>query len=297
MRYLLGTLSQEERAQLEERYFSDDKEFEEIEIAEDELIDRYIRGELTDTERKGIAELVARSPRLRERIEFAKLFADKLRVAEAPASAVKTKWWEGLFGFATVGRGPQLAVGFSMVLVVVAVGVLLIGWWQLRQQSLRLAAQQAALEQRRRELDKQAAELKAQIDELARRGQPTPSETPVPPPVQEPTPQTGAVLAFTLSPGTTRSASGASQIRISPGTNELRLALNLRGTDYSSYRVTINSVDRKNIFSKAGLKPQASKLTFRVAAQLLPQGDYYVSLFGEPANESVDDYPFRVIKQ
>jgi hypothetical protein len=59
-------------------------------------------------------------------------------------------------------------------------------------------------------------------------------------------------------------------------------------------------VDRSDVFSKSGLKPRVTKkgavLIVRVPAQRLPQGDYYVSLSGEPANESVDDYPFRVVK-
>jgi len=292
MRYLLGTLSEEERARLEERYFSDDEEFEEIEIAEEELIDRYVRGQLTPTDRKEFEQTVVRSPRLIERVEFAKLFADRLRTAEAPVVAsVKPRWWERFLG---TGRGSQLALAFSVALVLLAFGVLFVGWRQLQQQSSRLAAQQAALDQRQRELDRQAAEL-------AQRAQPTPTETPAPTQVpQEPTPQTGTALAFTLFPGGTRSVGGSTDIRISSGTSEVQLRLNLRNADYSSYRATLNSPDRKDIFSASSLKPRVTTnraaLTFRIPARHLPAGDYYISVFGEPANESVDDYPFRVIK-
>ena len=287
MRYLLGTLSEEERAKLEERYFADDKDFEEIEIAEEELIDRYVRGELTAAERTEFQQTVVRSPRLMERVEFAKLFADRLRPAPA-VTTVKRRWWERF----STGSGPQLSLAFSAALVLLAFGVLLFGWWQLQQQSRRLAAQQAALDQRQRELDKQAAEL-------AQRVQPTPTETPIVP--QEPAPQPGAALAaFTLFPGGTRSTSGSTDLRIRSGTSEVQLTLNLRAMDHSSYRVILNSPDRQNIFSKSSLKPHVTNnrgaLTFRIPAQKLPPGDYYLSLFGEPANESVDDYPFRVIK-
>jgi len=307
MRYLLGTLSEGERAQFEERYFSDDAEFEEIEIAEEELIDRYVRGELSKSDRDRFEQTLAGSPRLTERVEFARVFADKLRVAESPIKAPviqteKTNWWGLFFGFSNASRSSRLAFGFSVLLVLVAGGVLLVGWWQLRQQSRLLAAQEAALDHRQRQLDQQAAMLKAQSDQLAKEGQPVPLELPTPQQVsQEPTPQAGAPIFFlTLSPGTTRSASGSSQIRITPGTNDIQLTLKLRATDYASYRASINSVDRKDVFSKSGLKPRVTKngsvLIFRVPTQHLQQGDYYVSLYGEPANESVDDYPFRVIK-
>ncbi|HJY29365.1 MAG TPA: anti-sigma factor [Pyrinomonadaceae bacterium] len=290
MRYLLGTLSEEERARLEERYFSDDKEFEEIEIAEDELIDRYVRGELTGTDLKQFEQAVALSPRLMERIEFAKLFAVRLRPAEAPVVApVKPSWWERFFG---VGHGSQLALACSVALVLLAFGVSLYAWVKLREESRRLETQQAALEQRQRELNQQAAEL-------AQRPRPTPTETRVP--FQGTVPQPSvAPVALTLFPGGARSLHDSKDLRLFSKTSDVEVTLNLRNTDYSSYRVKLNSVDRQGLLSISGLKPRitnnGSMLTFRIPAQRLPKGDFYISLFGEPADESVDDYPFRVIR-
>ena len=77
-RYLLGSLSEEERATLEEKYFSDDTAFEEMQIAEEELIDQYVRAELSNEDRARFAAMVARSPRLAERVEFARVWKDKL---------------------------------------------------------------------------------------------------------------------------------------------------------------------------------------------------------------------------
>ena len=300
MQYLLGTLSNEERERFEERYFSDDAEFEEVEIAEEELIDRYVRRELSASDAAQFEVRLARSAGLQERVDFAKLFADKLRTAGAAgvASSRKQSWWQRLFGFTDAGRGPQLALAFSTLLVLFAASVLLVGWMQLRRESQQIAAQQAALDQRQRELDKQAADLKAQIDQFARQGYPISTETPLPQVPQESAPQ---VAFLTLVPGATRSVSGTSQIRILPGTLEVQLILNLRTTEYSSYRAIITSTDNRSVFSKSDLKPQTTKsgdiLMLRVPVQSLPQGDYYLTLHGEPANERVDDYPFRVIRQ
>lgn len=298
MRYLLGTLSEEERAQLEERYFSDDEAFEELEIAEGELADRYVRGELSPGDRERFEQTLARSPRLAERVEFARVFADKLRVPKSPAvQTEKTSWWRSLFWFSGASRSSQLAFGFSLLLVLFAGGLLFAGWLQLRAESRRLAELEGTLDHRQRELEQQAAMLKAQSDQLAKNGHPIE----LPTPQQVTTPERAAPVVFlTLSPGTTRSANGSSQVRIAPGTNDVQLTLNLRDTGYASYRATLNSIDRKDIVSTSGLKPRATKnrsiLIFRIPAQRLPQGDYYVSLYGEPSNESVDDYPFRVIK-
>ena len=75
IRYLLGDLSEKERTNLEERFFADDAEFQEMEIAEGELIDRYVRSELSATDRQQFERMLRTSPRLLERVEFARILA------------------------------------------------------------------------------------------------------------------------------------------------------------------------------------------------------------------------------
>ena len=188
-----------------------------------------------------------------------------------------------------------MALGFSVLLLLLGGATLFAAYLSLREQSRQLAAQQAALEQRQRELDKQAADLKTQTDDLARRVQ-LPSETPAPSQIA-PTPQAAPPVIFlTLSAGATRSAGGSRTTRIPPGTSEVQLTLNLSDTSYPSYRAKIFNADRGEVFSRDGLRPQATRLTLRVPAKQLPPGDYYISVYGGPANESVADYPFRILK-
>src|SRR5262245_23868700 len=108
-RYLLGTLSGEERDRFEEMYFSDDAAFEEVEIAEGELIDRYVRGELSNTDRVQFESVVTRSPRLVERVEFARVWKDKVAASSTTAAVVPApgpyksreaspSWWASFFG-------------------------------------------------------------------------------------------------------------------------------------------------------------------------------------------------------
>ena len=75
MRYLLGKLSKGESARLEERSFVEDGVFEEIEIAEDELIDAYARGSLSSADRERFESKLLKSERVAERVEFAKLLS------------------------------------------------------------------------------------------------------------------------------------------------------------------------------------------------------------------------------
>ena len=195
MRYLLGTLSEEERDRFEEMYFSDDAAFEEVEIAEGELIDRYVRGELAKSDRARFEAVLAASPRLGERVQFARVWKDKLAASHAQpiASVADTykaphtgpSWWARLFGSSADSRVPGLALAFGVLLVLVGGGALFAGWLRLREESRRLEAQQAVLQQRERELDQQAANLKSQAEQLAKQNPPQPLPTETPQPKQE----------------------------------------------------------------------------------------------------------------
>jgi len=48
--YLLGQLSDEDREEFERRYFSDEELFDELQAAEDDLIDDFLSGNLSQAE-------------------------------------------------------------------------------------------------------------------------------------------------------------------------------------------------------------------------------------------------------
>lgn len=311
-RYLLGTLSEEERARLEEQYFSDDATFDEIEIAEEELIDKYVRSELSKSDNDRFEATLGSSPRLIERVEFARIWKDKLAAMPLDQEVVtpiakeredrreQISLWQKLFGPST----PRLAFAFSLLIVVLGGLALLAGWLRVREQSRQLAAQQAVLEQRQRELDKQAAELKSKQEELATQSapQPAPSESPQPKQVQAPSPPP-SVFALTLSPGAVRSTGGGQSFRIPSSASTVEITLQLRDGDYSSYRAAILDPDRRQSFQTGNLKPRRTRagnvLVFRVPIKNLPPGSYSIAVDGiaaEGLSQTVDDYPFRIMK-
>jgi hypothetical protein len=239
------------------------------------------------------------------------VLADRLRSTPATASTAalasepqrtfheKTSWWVSLFGSAAA---PRFAVAFSILLVLVGGLALFFGWLRLREESRQLAAQQAAIEQRQRELDRQAADLKSQMDQLARQtAAQTPSETP-PKQVKELTPsQPPPVLAFTLSPGTIRSESPGEKrdFRISPETTRVEITLKVGDTSYSSYQATVMNVDTsRSVFKSGTLKIRRGILTIPVSPSKLVPGDYSIALVGRTpsgATDSVADYGFRIL--
>jgi hypothetical protein len=70
--YLLGKLPEEQAVRLETEYLSNAVLREQLEAVEAELIDAYLKGELSRSERRGLEAGFLASPRGRERLQFAR---------------------------------------------------------------------------------------------------------------------------------------------------------------------------------------------------------------------------------
>ena len=130
--YLLGSLSQEQAAELEERLLNDGDVYEELLIVEDELVDQFLSGELSATERERLESHFLRAPERQEQLRFGYLlrryvsahaseFAADVAV-QAPAAVVTPKresFFSRLFP-----RSPALAVALGCILL-----VLMGGFW------------------------------------------------------------------------------------------------------------------------------------------------------------------------
>src|SRR3712207_528087 len=72
--YLLGELDPEARERVEERLMLDAEAYEELMIAEDELIDRYLGGRLDERERESFLQHFLLTPGRRQKLDFARTF-------------------------------------------------------------------------------------------------------------------------------------------------------------------------------------------------------------------------------
>ena len=75
VKYLLGNLSEEEQVQVEDRAFADADYLGALEAAEADLIDAYVRGELSQSDRRGFERRFLTSPQRRSKVEFARALA------------------------------------------------------------------------------------------------------------------------------------------------------------------------------------------------------------------------------
>src|SRR5258705_594209 len=95
VQYLLGELSAEERRQLDEQLFVNDDYFERLMVTENELIDDYLRGGLSEVERELFERNFLNSAHLRRRINLAKSLLtyidDKARIGSQTVPISKYK--------------------------------------------------------------------------------------------------------------------------------------------------------------------------------------------------------------
>jgi len=312
-RYLLGELSPDEQAALEKRYFSDAQVFDQLLKSENELVDRYARGRLSDVERQKFESSYLTHPQRRERVKFAEALINRIDSADLARNEARdvrtpeSMWQRLLAGIG--GQRPILTFSLALASVILVVGAL---WLFIaNQRSRRELAQSEAIQA---EQEKQAREQQQRTQETKRADEVT-AQLPGGPPSQlpgsktTPTPAGPAAPTFAsivLTVGAVRGGdTGKTQtLVIPPGIANARLQLNLKDNDYARYAVSLQAVGGGEIFSRQNLRPRTPKagasFFFVVPATKFSNGDYILTLRGVSQDGEIDDLSkslFRVEKK
>src|SRR5215510_11129960 len=157
-RYLLGDLTEEHQVAIEDRAFADKEYLALVTAVENDLIDDYVRRELSETDQRKFESRFLASAERRKRVEFAKALA---RVPVAAPAAERTvvseparwSWRDSLYAFIS-GLNPaaKFAVVAAMLVLLVGGALLLTETLRLRSQLTQLQAQNQA---RQNELQRQ----------------------------------------------------------------------------------------------------------------------------------------------
>jgi hypothetical protein len=265
--YLLGRLPAEEREKLEERIFVDDSFFEEIHAAEDDLILRYWRGDLSRSDRRSFQCEYLKDAANRERAEFLRDLAALHGDADGGRNRSAARW--------------RLALPTPHW-----------GWAALATASLLLICWFARDSIRHRLLQDQARQSAAST-----------KTTPLPPshganePQQKsPIQQVAPALSFILTSAATRGDRGT-VLEVPPGAPSIHLRLlTSAGSAHSAYRIALRTADGTPVWNGS---PQSLDSIDLPAAQLA-NGDYLLSLEGKNARgafEAIEDYAFRVVRR
>ena len=279
IRYLVGALTDEEAARLDELSIADDRFAADLHAAEHELVDAYVRGTLDGDTRRRFETHYLSSSDGRSKVAFARAL-QKYRSGRRRLAAHPLVQW-GLAAAAAV--------------LLAAAGYLFADNIRLKRQLLDarvgLEQRQQQLEQQLRQEQSANAETRQELERVRqslaqRQGSTTP------------------VVAFVLVPPT-RGVAEIPTLSIPRGTGGVSLQINLESDDVPGYRVALRDSATGRIIWRSGeLQPTtrggAKALSITLDAALLQARTYTLEvtgLRGRGTAEPVGNYPFKVVLQ
>ena len=283
-RYFLGELSTDETEQFDRECFSNSTFAESVFVVEDELIDRYVRNELSNADRERFEQFYLTTDARRSRVAM----ATNLKVTMNSATTEKARpveshnIWQRVIPNRALTR--YAFATLTLALVVIAV-------WLLIRNSNK----------------EQVAKTNPPINVASPENSPTPSSSPSSPtpaptgtPVgQEPASQLATVV-YTLVPGTQRDAGERDRvIKLSPQTKTVELRLIIQDQVHPPYEVRLATVEGESVFVRRGLRTVAvnggQAVSVRVPASLFEARDYVGRIVGR-TGDAAPSYTFRVTK-
>lgn len=311
IQYLLGELPEAEQIRLEERFFADDEYFEHLLAVEDDLIDDYVRGELSPHERTRFERAFLTTPERRQRVEFARALmrtVSEAPVRAAPAPAIArpepVSGWLSLRAFLRPQNPAfQFAIAAAALIILVGGAWLMVETMRLRTQLAQLQAERQAWQQQREAMRREGAQARARYDELAEQLQRAQSERArLEQELAARPPSRPAFLSFVLS-SLARDPGEAKKLVIPSGTPSVQLQIDLEaGDDYPSYRAVLQTAEGNEVWSQDGLSARRIKwgraVVVRFPATVLTPGEYELRLQGLTAERRVEDvgyYYFNVV--
>jgi hypothetical protein len=288
IRYLVGSLSEDETERLDELSITDDRFAADLHAVEHDLVDAYARGALAGDTLQRFELHYLSSPVGRAKVVFANAL---LRYPRTGGSALERHAgapWPG----AAHGLLRWSLAAAAVVLLALA-GYFLSENVRLKRQLLDVRAglegRQQQLEQQLRQEQSANAETARELDRVRQslaRLQGTPP----------------LVASFVLLPPT-RSATELPTLSILRGAGAVAVQVNLESDDFPSYRVVLRAPATGQIIWRSAdlqaLGVTGSKaLSITLGVDLLTPRTYTLEVSGIPARgaaESVGSYPFRVV--
>ncbi len=243
-RYLLGPMTEEEMTQVEERYFSDPDLFARLEAVEEDLVDDYVRGNLSGAERGRFEQSYLNSPQRQEKVRFARLLQQYLAEQEARAPEVAKR------ARAPMWLPMRFPLAAAAAIVLVGGSVSLVHLWRSRGQvSHRLAAEQARLAAERSQRERLELQL-SQWDH--------------------------GVVSFDLL-GDVRSLGQPPRLRVPAAATRVRLVLEREGPPPpGGYRMVLQTASGEEVWSR--LAPAIHPLSVSLPPEILAEGRYQLLL-------------------
>lgn len=269
--FLLGNLPEEEIEQLDEMSLADDHFANRLQAAENDLVDAYVRGELSGLSLTQFKSNYLRSSKRREKVQFAETLQRQLNNSANidRSSSIATR------------SGPQWLLAAAAILVLSLCAYLFFQNVNLHNQIQQMQAEKESLRNQEQELQKQIALLKNQQSKIK--------------------PNDVKLMAFVLMPQT-RGLNKIPLLNIPVKTDSIALTLKFEINEYPVYRAALKDPATDNLIWKSeNVKAdENNSVQVRIPVSLLRSQNYLMDLSGISANgaaEIVSSYPFRISTQ
>jgi len=289
LQYLLGELPEQHAVEFEQQFFAGDNLFEETCALEDDLIDSFVRGELSETQRHQFEKGYLVSPARRANLEFSRLLADHISAVKPGVATAKPNSAPAFLFFQTWPR--RFAWAMTVALAIAGVSSIMVVERRLRHEIDFMSVRQAEFQHQEQSLQQEIFQLETLLH---------------PGSVDQRKISGPRIVSLLLTPGSDRSGGDTSTIVIASVAPLVQVYLYLEHDEYGSYRAIIEDAKGRTIWeSNNELKSHAGArssriVTVRMASSVLPSGDYLIKLEGKAANgdfEEVEDYQFQVVRR
>ena len=315
-RYLLGELSEQEQVEIEDRAFVDQMVLQEILAVEQDLIDDYVSGDISEAKRHDFEKHFLASAERRKKVAFARALATvvnkrpALQQSHAAIPVVMVPSWRSkLAAFFSRPATAYSFVAASLLLFVVGAW-LVVDRIRLRSEIAQLRSVQASQLAQQRQLEKDLTserfrneELMANRETSSRQTPPLsiPSESPPQPATSTPP----VVVALSLLPGVSRGSTSVPQLTIHKDVSLVTLRIGIDPQEnYRRYRVELRTEKGQQVLARRNVTARVSSngrsVPVSVPASALTKGRYEVTLKGITESGTTEDvgfYYFEVVKK
>jgi hypothetical protein len=264
VRYLLGDLPDDEAERLDERSITDDALALRLRVMENDLIDRYARGEPFDAALERFDSMFRTSAHLRERVRFAQALS-ALTAARAD-SGQRRGWW---------------GLAAAAVLVISMAGYLGVRNSRLGDELLQSEARRGAVE-------KQNAQLQQELER----------KSAIAPPQLSP-----VTATFLVRPPRRGLGNDTTTVLLPRSTEQATLRLQVESDAYAVFWAALRDPATARIVWRSGDLPAEVSASDRIVSVTMPVSlllaqRYSVELSGVTrggSSELVGHYPIRVV--
>jgi len=282
VKYLLGNLSEKEQVQVEDRAFADADYLSALEATEADLIDAYVRGELSQSDRRSFEFRFLTSPERRRKVEFARALATITSESKTqkPRAAGLPFFTRAVWGW---NPAVQFAAGLAALICIAGGAWLVSETAAIRSRVASLEAERRAFEVREQSLRQRLTEEQSRAAALAAQNRPAPEAARAP-----------IVASLVLVPGLSRAQTRVERLVLSPSVQIARIEIQLESRDdFPRFRAELRTRRGEDVLARSNLVRRKSGPGFAVSvdvpASALAVGDYELALKGIAADHTSQD--------